>query len=129
MPDNEQLAQDGFSHGNDDLRTVQVSLPAGGPPATAAFLLQQAAEKFLKGYLISKGWRLRKTHSLVILLDEAIKYEISFRDFLDLARQLTAYYVESRYPADTPTIYSKDEIAEALSQTEDLVAKIMRATK
>ena len=32
---------------------------------TVCFLCQSAAEKFLKGYLISRGWKLQKTHDIV----------------------------------------------------------------
>ena len=129
MPDKRQLVQEWFAHGEDDLKTIRIAFPEGGPLGTAAFLLQQVVEKYLKGYLIYEGWRLRKTHDLVILLDEATKYDASFQDFLDLARQLNAYYVESRYPADTLTTYSREEIADALSKTEHLVAKVRNTTK
>ena len=40
----------------------------------AAFHLQQALEKYLKGYLLAKGWRLKKIHDLNILISEAGKY-------------------------------------------------------
>lgn len=33
----------------------------------AAFHLQQALEKLLKGYLLSSGWQLKKTHDLEAL--------------------------------------------------------------
>ena len=36
-------------------------------PELAAFYLQQAVEKFLKAYLLSKGWKLRRIHDLEAL--------------------------------------------------------------
>ena len=78
--------------------------------------------------MISKGWRLRKTHNLITLLEEVIKYDTSFSDFMELGRRLSAYYMESRYPADAPTIYSEEEIAGVLAQTENLIAKIVKAS-
>lgn len=36
-----------------------------GDPEEAGFWLQQALEKFLKAYLLSKGWTLRKIHDLM----------------------------------------------------------------
>jgi HEPN domain-containing protein len=33
-------------------------------PEMAGFCLQQALEKFLKAFLLSKGWQLRRIHNL-----------------------------------------------------------------
>jgi HEPN domain-containing protein len=35
------------------------------------FLLHQAVEKYLKGYLIFRGWELKKIHDIYLLLSEA----------------------------------------------------------
>ena len=35
---------------------------------TICFLCQSAAEKFLKAYLIAQGWKLERTHDIVVLL-------------------------------------------------------------
>jgi HEPN domain-containing protein len=44
---------------------------ADGDAEGAGLFLQQALEKFLKAYLLGKGWRLKKVHTLQSLLDEA----------------------------------------------------------
>jgi len=46
-------------------------------PEAAAFYLQQTVEKFLKAFLLSRGWRLQKIHDLEALLNEALKFEPS----------------------------------------------------
>lgn len=38
-------------------------------------LLHEAAERYLKGFLVSKGWHLVKTHDLSRLLAEACKFD------------------------------------------------------
>ncbi|MBI4267946.1 MAG: HEPN domain-containing protein [Chloroflexi bacterium] len=124
MPDKRDVVQDWFARGEDDLNMVRIAFPAGGPAATSAFLLQQAAEKYLKGYLISKGWRLRKTHSLTALIEVAVNYDASFGNYANLAHLLTAFYVESRYPGQAETKYSREEVARILEQTEKLISKI-----
>jgi len=40
-------------------------------PEAAGFYLQQAVEKFLKAFLLSKGWQLERIHDLEALLNEA----------------------------------------------------------
>lgn len=42
---------------------------------TVCFLCQSAAEKFLKGFLISRGWSLEKTHDIVELLGWCADYD------------------------------------------------------
>ncbi len=64
----------------------------------AMYHLQQAVEKHTKAFLISKGWELRKIHDLETLIDEASKHDEALRQYLDLGRNLTAFYTESRYP-------------------------------
>ena len=50
-------------------------------PEGAAFHLQQALEKYLKGYLIGKGWKLERVHDLEDLIDHAVDYEAAFESF------------------------------------------------
>ena len=92
-------------------------------------LIQQAAEKYLKGYLIYHGWKLRKTHDLRQLVAEAVNYDLGFADFRDFTRKATAYYLEYRYPPGPPADYPREEIADILVQTEKLITKIRGATE
>lgn len=62
----------------------------------AGFCLQQAVEKFLKAFLLSKGWQLRRIHNLDTLLDDAIIYEASLNDFRSVCQKITAFYFVER---------------------------------
>ena len=64
------------------------------------FLCQGAAEKFLKGYLISRGWSLEKTHDLVTLLGRCAGYEPEFANLAAAGALLNEYTVAGRYPGD-----------------------------
>jgi HEPN domain-containing protein len=46
----------------------------------AGFSLQQAVEKYLKAFLLSRGWRRRRIHDLEVLLNEALTYNSSLVD-------------------------------------------------
>jgi len=46
-------------------------------PEAAGFFLQQAVEKFLKAFLLSKGWELERIHDLEALLNAALVYDSS----------------------------------------------------
>ncbi len=69
-----------------------------GDIADAALHLQQALEKYLKGFLLSRGWALQRTHDLRILLEEAARYEPDLKRFRRLCTEITAYHVQERYP-------------------------------
>jgi HEPN domain-containing protein len=61
-------------------------------------LLQESAERLLKAYLISHGWKLVKTHDLNRLVAEACDYDTRFRDFARMAEELTQQFWEQHYP-------------------------------
>lgn len=67
-------------------------------PESAGFFLQQCVEKYLKAFLLKRGWKLRKIHELDALLDEAIKYDANLGAFYKLCERITGYYFADRYP-------------------------------
>jgi len=71
------LPQDWHAMAALDIRRSEILL-VYDDPGGAAFHLQQALEKYLKGYLIGKGWKLERTHDLEELLDHAVDYETQF---------------------------------------------------
>lgn len=73
-------------------------LLADGDGEGAGFFLQQAVEKFLKGFLIKSGWRLKKIHTLHSLLDDAVRVDPALADLRPLCERVSGYYVVDRYP-------------------------------
>ena len=69
-----------FEKGNHDLETVKMIIDSSGYPDVEGVLLKQGIEKYLKGYLIFKWWKLVKTHDLKKLLDESVNYNEKFKD-------------------------------------------------
>ncbi len=70
-----------------------------GDTEDAAFHLQQAIEKFLKGFLLSTGWKLKKIHDLEALLDDAVRMAPKLEAYRALCQQVTGYYLTERYPS------------------------------
>lgn len=60
MPGNN--AADWLSKAENDLRTVELLTAAGGPWDNVFYDSQQAAEKFLKAFLVSRSAAVKKTH-------------------------------------------------------------------
>ncbi|MBI4288720.1 MAG: HEPN domain-containing protein [Chloroflexi bacterium] len=62
-----------FTVGGHDFQSAKLLFQQQGPADTITVLIQQAAEKYLKGYLLARGWKLQKTHDLEVLVAEAAK--------------------------------------------------------
>ncbi len=90
----------------------------------AGMLLQQAVEKYLKGYLLSKGWKLARTHHLGQLLKALIGYEQDFAEIEDACLKITYLYVESRYPLRVATPISRADLEKLFAEAEPLIARI-----
>ena len=93
----------------------------------AGFFLQQAIEKFLKAYLLSKGWRLRRIHDLEALLNEAVRYDESFDAFREPCQTITTFNIIDRYPVMTNVELSNDDIDKLVDQVRPLIARIQEA--
>ena len=82
-----------------DWRTISAVLALQDPPyEVAAFHAQQMAEKYLKAFLLGQGWQLRKTHDLVDLLSDCLKYDTQLQSLTSPCQELTPFVLSGRYP-------------------------------
>lgn len=121
-----KLVEEWFERGEHDLETANISINQGGYPDVILFLLHQAVEKYIKGYLIFHGWELKKIHDLETLLTEAMEFGKGFEKYLDFGRRLTAYYYEERYPPGPIPEISKEEVEQSIKNTEEIINKIRK---
>ena len=77
--------------------------------APLCFHCQQAAEKYLKAFLIFREQPLRKTHDLVDLIRLCVSVDASFEELREFAVLINPYYVDTRYPAMWPVGSSQQE--------------------
>jgi len=107
-----------------DLKTSRDCLKDGNYYASA-FFAQQSAEKSLKGFLYSKGYRAIITHSVLDLLIESAKFEKVFERFIDYGKELDKHYIGSRYPnlypSGAPYRYYNREVAEKCLSYAELI--------
>ncbi len=129
MPEVEaSLPQDWFQLGAQDIQAAAILLDQEGPLPVVAFLLQQAAEKHLKGYLLSTGWTLRRIHDLEVLINEAIQKDEDFQAFLAPCQRITEYYIETRYPTGLFSPLDASALAVDLAIVRDLARLIQAKT-
>jgi HEPN domain-containing protein len=117
------LPEDWFGKGALDIRRSEILLE-NSDPGGAAFHLQQALEKHLKGYLIQRGWKLERVHDLEDLLDHAIDHNGQLEAFRPLCQEVTEYYIEERYPFSVSSNLTVDEVRSKLSQAKQFVTQL-----
>lgn len=90
----------------------------------AGFFLQQAIEKFLKAFLLSKGWQLQRIHDLEPLLNEVLAFDGSLERYRPILQKITGFYFIERYPFVLDSGLTEDDIQQALTQVQGLVETI-----
>ena len=108
---------------DEDLLVVHQLIEAGSiARGTIGFHCQQAAEKYLKAFIIFHGIEPERTHNLEFLLSRCSEIDTSFSSIDPM--NLTDYGVEARYPGDflEPTV---GEINELIQVIDQIRAKVM----
>lgn len=124
MPHEESLYPDDWLRiAEKDLKRVD-RLLAEHDPELAGFCLQQAAEKFLKSFLLSQGWQLRRIHNLDALLDDAVTYDASLEEFRSVCQKVSGFYLVERYPFVVETGITEEDVRTSLEQVKELVKKL-----
>jgi len=116
-----------------DLKTAKDCLKDENYYASA-FFSQQSAEKALKGFLYSKGFRAIVTHSVVELLEETSKTDENFNKFIDAGKELDRHYIGSRYPNFYPKgpaykYYTKEIAKKCLGYAELILREVKKFIK
>ena len=123
---NPEYASEWIGNAERDMRRATILMNADDSEG-AGYFLQQSLEKFLKAYLISKGWRLRRTHRLPDLLAEAEAHNETLREYRKACADIATYYWWDRYPQRDPTppeVSGRADIRESFAQAEALVARL-----
>ncbi len=113
-----EIVREWMAKANDDFEFAKVNLEEGKPFfAQICFHLQQAAEKYLKAYIVAHELEFRKIHELPLLLKICLSRDPTFEKLRDDCEYLTTYYVETRYPVHWPTHFSSTETQKAFKST------------
>lgn len=90
----------------------------------AGFFLQQALEKYLKAYLLERGWKLRKIHTLQSLLDEAAEFDSAIIGFRPLCERVVGFYMAERYPSLSGAGLEIENVLKELPEARALIRVI-----
>lgn len=111
---------------SEDLRTIEHEFRLSEEEiitSTVCFHAQQAAEKLLKSFLVSRNVEFGKTHNLYFLLNLCAKEDEDFKN-LDVG-PLSFYGVEVRYPDEfyVPSIDEAHACSKIATAVNEFVLK------
>jgi HEPN domain-containing protein len=111
MSAHDELVRGWLRKADSDMLAVELALRAGVALDVACYHAQQAAEKWLKAYLIAYNIPFPFTHNLAKLLVLCQTMDAAFASLESLADLLTPYAVEARY--DNEFWPSAEDVEEA----------------
>ena len=111
-----------------DLTRVEYLLN-GEDSEAAGFYLQQGLEKLFKAFLLSKGWKLIRTHDLEVLLNAAVGYNPSVEPFRPACQKITGFYLMERYPLVADAGLTEQDVRDCLDQVAELIDKLRSAVR
>lgn len=81
--------------------------------AQICFHFQQAAEKYLKAFVIARKLGFRPVHNLLELLRTCSEGAPNARELEPACRFLNPFYIDTRYPVHWPAAYEKSTAVQA----------------
>ena len=128
MTINSQIPREWFEKGNHDISDAILLFREGGFTDSICYHCHQAVEKYLKGYLLLKKGNYPRIHELSVLLDKCVEIDKIFIDFFDEVKFLDKFYIESKYPMDSPKMFSQEEAKQAVEAAEKIISFINEKT-
>jgi len=114
-----------FEFAKQDLKMAELGFKEGIYNQTC-FHCQQAAEKFLKGYLLVKNHEIPKIHFLDELINLCIPIDKDFENLRENCSKLDDYYIPTRYPDALPGMLpeglpAKKDALEAIAYAKEVM--------
>jgi HEPN domain-containing protein len=120
-----EIIKDWINKGDEDFEFAAVNLIEGKTfYAQICFHFQQAAEKYLKGFIVAYDLEFRRIHDLPVLLGVCSAQDPTLGELRDACEYLNTFYVETRYPVHWPTNFSYEEAKGALESAAQIRAAI-----
>ncbi len=122
-----KLVRDWLSFARENLLFARSGMKEDyAPYHTICFLCHGSAEKYLKAFLIWRGWELKKIHDLKDLLAFCVDFEQGFENLEEECGLLNEYITEGRYPGDLPfENIGEDDAREAIEAAEKIEEHVL----
>jgi HEPN domain-containing protein len=125
---NRELAREWFDKAEEDFGFAAKTLsdPDITYYAQICFHFQQAAEKYLKAYIVAFDLSFKKIHDLPELLKICISQKPELGQAMEACEFLTDFYIDTRYPVHWPSQITKEEAEKALKAAQKIKQLIQK---
>jgi len=120
MLQNEEVVKEWIEKAEEDFGFASISIKHTTYFAQICFHFQQAAEKYLKAFIIANGLEFRPVHNLLELLEICKQKEPKIKEIERACRYLNPFYIDTRYPVHWPTRYNRKIAVKARDSTEKI---------
>lgn len=97
-----------------------LELPSA-PEELVAQTLHEAVERYLKWFLIQRGWQLQKTHDLADLIESAGAHDARLNLFVEVCARINGYFLEERYPHVDMKIPDREKLRTDFEKAKQLI--------
>ena len=118
------LIIDGINKAETDMKCAKILFEHDGGNDAVAFHCQQAIEKALKAIILYLFSTLESGHSLLYLCKKVITKLPQFSTYLEGCIFVNQYYIETRYPNETPVTVSNEEAMQCLKYAENVLCAV-----
>ena len=91
------------------------------------FHYQQAAEKYLKAFIVANKLNFRPVHNLLELLSICSQSDPNIKELDEACRFLNPFYIDTRYPVHWPAAYDKNTALKAKGMVEEIRDLVIRS--
>jgi HEPN domain-containing protein len=110
---NRKIVEEWFQKADEDYGFASSVIEDSPYYAQICFHYQQAAEKYLKAFIVFHELEFKKIHDLVVLLNICCSKEPSLSELEENCNFLNGFYNDTRYPVHLFTNYTKEEALKA----------------
>lgn len=123
----QSIVREWLEKADEDLNFAKSSLLDGSEfYAQICFHFQQAAEKYLKTFIISRELPFNKVHDLVNLLKLCAGHDPTLANLKEDCITLNSAYIETRYPVHWPTDYTRESAERSLAAIQTIACEIKK---
>ncbi len=115
---NEEVVKEWVRKAEEDFGFASSSLELEGYFAQICFHFQQAAEKYLKAFIIAHELEFRPVHNLLELLEICKQKGPMAEEIEPSCHYLNPFYIDTRYPVHWPVHYDKEVAIKARDSVE-----------
>ena len=115
-----KIVQEWIEKAESDFKFADFALKDTDYYTHICFHFQQAAEKYLKAFIIAKELPFKKTHTIASLIEICREAGYKFDSLAQSANFLDSCYVDTRYPVHWSGNYTREEAQKARDAADEI---------